>query len=182
MTVHLSQTAFLSVVLSSVEAYKKECYGLLLGHRTARQWRVEYALAYQTATRGHTTVAPHSGRDRRVRVCLPQLCDYEVLGVFHSHPAWGRCRALARPSAADVRTLLPGELDLIIAVNDARRARRWNYRDNGRALAGTVSAFSLKMAAFYKPPIRDLSLDSPVRRTLLRCEYALGFESDIAAK
>ena len=182
MTVHLSQTAFLSVVLSSVEAYKKECYGLLLGHRTARQWRVEYALPYQTATRSHTAVAPHSGRDRRVRACLPQLCDFEILGTFHSHPAWGRCRALAKPSVADTRSLPPGELDLIVAVNDARRFLKWNTRDNGRALAGTVSAYSLKLAAFYKPPIRDLSLDSPVRRTLIRCEYAIGFEPEVTAK
>jgi hypothetical protein len=182
MIVHLSKTAFLSVVLSSIEAYKKECYGLLLGYRTARQWRVEYAIPYQTATRGHSTVAPHSQRDRRVRACLPQLCDYEIIGTFHSHPAWGRCRALVKPSASDVSTLPPGELDLIIAVNDARAARRWGYRDGGRALAGTVSSFSLKLAAFYKPPIRDLSLDSPVRRTLLRCPFALGFEPEIAAK
>jgi proteasome lid subunit RPN8/RPN11 len=182
MVVHLSQTAFLSVVLSSVEAYKKECFGLLLGYRNARQWRVEYALPYQTAARSHSGVAPHGLRDRRVRVCLPQLCDYEVLGTFHSHPAWGRYRALARPSALDIQTHLPGELDLIIAVNDARRSRRWNGCDNGRALAGTVGAYSLKMASFYKPPISDFSIDSPVRRTLLRSEYALGFEPEIAPK
>jgi proteasome lid subunit RPN8/RPN11 len=182
MIVHLSDTAFMSVVLSSIEAYKKECYGLLLGHRTARQWRVEYAIPSQTATRGHSNVTPHGLRDRRVRACLPQLCDFEVLGTFHSHPAWGRFRALAKPSPTDLSTLLPGELDLIIAVNDARRQRRWTNCDNGRALAGTVNSFSLKLAAFYKPPIRDYSLDSPVRRTLLRCPYAIGFEPDVAPK
>lgn len=182
MIVHLSQSSFLSVVLSSIEAYKKECYGLLLGERTSRQWRVEYALPYQTAARGHSRVIPHGLRDRRIRACLPQLCDYEILGTFHSHPAWGRCRALAKPSPPDVSTLLPGELDLIVAVNDTRRFLKWNYRDNGRALVGTVNQFSLKIAGFYKPPIRDYSLDSPIRRTLIRCEYALGFEPDAAPK
>lgn len=182
MVVHLSETSFLSVVLSSVEAYKKECYGLLLGHRTARQWRVEYAIPYQTAARGHSGVIPHGLRDRRVRACLSQLCDYEILGTYHSHPAWGKYRALVKPSVSDMSTLPPGELDLIIAVNDARRAYRWGYRDNGRALAGTVSSFSLKLAAYYKPPIRDFSLDLPVRRTLIRCPFALGFEPDVAPK
>src|SRR3712207_9209846 len=37
---------------SSVEAYKKECYGLILGYRTDRQWMIEYAVPYQTAERG----------------------------------------------------------------------------------------------------------------------------------
>ncbi len=127
MIVHLSQTAFLSVVLSSVEAYKKECYGLLLGHRTDTQWLVEYAVPYQTASRGHKMVRPHGGRDRRVRSCLMALSSYEVLGTFHSHPAWGKLRAVARPSQTDIASLLPGELDLIIAVNDARAQRRFRY-------------------------------------------------------
>lgn len=182
MIVQLSESAFLSVVLASIEAYKKESYGLILGHRTARQWRVEYAVAYQTAARGHKTVTPHGLRDRRVRACLARLSDYEVLGAFHSHPAWGRLRAIARPSPTDTLSLPSGELELIVAVNDARRARRFGYRDGGRVLTGTVLDFSLSIAAFYKPPIRDFSLDSPVRRTLIRCPYTLGFEPDGAMK
>ena len=182
MIVHLSETAFLSVVLSSIEPYKKECYGLLLGYRTSREWRVEYVLPYQTASREHSRVTPHGQRDRRLRACLPQVCNYEILGSYHSHPAWGRCRALAKPSPTDIASLPPGELDLIIAVNDAHRTLRWNYRDEGKALAGTVHNFALKIAGYYKPSIRDYSLDCPMRRTLIRCEYALGFESDIAPK
>jgi len=68
MTVYIYETAFLSIVLSSVEAYKKECYGLILGYRTDKQWRVEYAVPYQTAERGHKTVTPHGLRDRTQRI------------------------------------------------------------------------------------------------------------------
>jgi proteasome lid subunit RPN8/RPN11 len=178
MTVHLSQTAFLSIALSSVEAYKKECYGLILGYRTDTQWLVEYAVPYQTADRGHKMVTPHSQRDRRVRSCLAQLCDYEFLGTFHSHPAWGNLRAKATPSQWDALMLPRGDLDLIVAVNDARRPRRFGYGDKGRTLRGTVSAFSLIMAAYYKPTIGDAG----VRRTLIRCPYALGFEPDVSLK
>jgi len=176
MIVHLSQTAFLSVVLSSIEAYKKECYGLLLGHRTDTMWLVEYAVPYQTATRGHKRVQPHNLRDRRVRACLGELSSYEVLGTFHSHPAWGRYRAVARPSTTDIASLAPGELDLIVAVNDARVPRRFRYAERGRLLKGTVCEYSLTIVSFYKPPYEDLSGPPPVRRTLIRCPYALGFE------
>ena len=176
MIVHLSQTAFLSVVLSSIEAYKKECYGLLLGHRAETQWLVEYAVPYQTASRGHKMVRPHGQRDRRVRACLAELSAYEVLGTFHSHPAWGKLRAVAKPSKTDIASLWPGDLDLIIAVNDARISRRFRYAERGRLLKGTVSDYSLTLASFYKPPCEDFSGEPPVRRTLIRCPYALGFE------
>src|SRR6185503_3251293 len=114
MTVYISETAFLSIVLSSVEAYKKECYGLILGYRTDKQWRVEYAVPYQTAERGHKTVTPHGLRDRRVRNCLAQLSSYEQLGTYHSHPAWGTLRSVAKPSLLDIQSLLPGEIDLFV--------------------------------------------------------------------
>jgi proteasome lid subunit RPN8/RPN11 len=178
MTVHLSQQAFLSVVLSSIEAYKKECYGLILGYNTDDGWRVEYAVPYQTAHRRHTAVTPHGVRDRRMRNCIAQLADYEILGTFHSHPAWGNLRSQAKPSDWDARMMPPGELDLIIAVNDAKRPRRFSYGDNGRILRGTVSDFSLALATFYKPPLGD----STVRRTLIRCPYALGFEPNLGLK
>lgn len=178
MILHLSEAAFLSILLSSIEAYKKETYGLILGYTTDTQWRVEYAVAYQTAERGHKQVVPHGGRDRRVRTCLAALTNYEQLGTFHSHPAWGNCRALARPSLLDANSLDEGELDLIVAVNDAHRRRRFHYVEEGRALEGTVCDFSIKIAGFYKPPLGD----TRVRRVPIRCPHAIGFESELMLK
>ena len=178
MVVHVSQSAFLSMVLSSIEAYKKECYGLILGYRTDTQWMIEYAVPYQTAQRGHKMVTPHSVRDRRVRNCLAQLSCYEQLGTFHSHPSWGRLRAVAKPSFCDEQSLLPGDLDIIIAVNDARRPHRFRHGDRGRSLMGTVCDFSLTIASYYKPPLGE----PVVRRTLIRCPYAVGFEPGQAYK
>jgi len=178
VTVYLSETAFLSIVLSSIEAYKKECYGLILGYRTDKLWRIEYAIPYQTADRGHKTVTPHGLRDRRVRACLAQLSCFEQLGTFHSHPAWGSLRAVAKPSTEDIQSLMPGDLDLIVAVNDARHPRRFRHAENGRTLTGNVSDFALTMATFYKPPMGD----EQVRRTLIRCPYAVGFEPDVMLK
>ncbi|HEY0074513.1 MAG TPA: Mov34/MPN/PAD-1 family protein [Abditibacteriaceae bacterium] len=182
MIVQLSQTAFLSSVLSSIEAYKKECYGLLLGYRTDTEWLVEYAIPYQTATRGHKMVCPHGGRDRRVRACLGELASYQVLGTFHSHPAWGKLRAVARPSKTDIASMPPGELDLIIAVNDSRVSRRFRYAERGRLLKGTVCDYSLTLAAFYNSPYSEFTGEPCVRRTLIRCPYAIGFEPEGSRK
>ena len=184
MTIQLSHAAFLSVTLSSIEAYKKECYGLLMGYRTDTSWIVEYAVPYQTADRGHKTVTPHSVRDRRVRNCLPQLCAYEPLGTFHSHPAWGNCRALAKPSIYDVQSLAPGDIEIIVAVNDAKprakiNAARFRQTDRGRKLSGTVCDFALTLVAFYKPPMLEIGAAPRVRCIPLRCPYAIGFDPEI---
>lgn len=178
INVHISELAFLSLTLSSVEAYKKECYGLLLGYRSDTQWRVEYAVPYQTADRGHNRVVPHGLRDRRVRTCVAHLSSFEQLGTYHSHPAWGNCRALAKPSVPDVESVAPGELEMIIAVNDARRPQRFHNSDHGRILTGTVCDFSLTMATFYKPPLGDQRM----KRLPIRCPYALGFQPDFMLK
>lgn len=178
MVVYVSEVAFLSILLSSIEAYKKECYGLVLGYRTDTQFRVEYAVPYQTAERGHTRVTPHGIRDRRVRTCISQLSSYEQLGTYHSHPAWGNCRALARPSAMDAASIPDGDIEIIIAVNDAARPQRFHAAEYGRVLTGTVGDFSIKIAAFYKPPFGD----TRVRRMPIRCPYALGYQSDSVLK
>lgn len=178
MTVYLSETAFLSIVLPSIEAYKKECYGLILGYRNDKLWRIEYAIPYQTAERGHKAVTPHGLRDRRVRSCLAQLSAYEQLGTFHSHPAWGSLRSVAKPSREDIESLQPGDLDLIVAVNDAARPRRFRHGEGGRTLTGSVCDFDLTMAAFYKPPLGE----QQTRRTLIRCPYAVGFKPDVMLK
>ncbi len=112
-------------------------------------------------------VCPHGGRDQRVRACLGELASYQVLGTFHSHPAWGKLRAVAKPSQTDIASMPPGDLDLIIAVNDARIPRRFRYAERGRLLKGTVCDYSLTLAAFYNSPYAEFSGQPCVRRTLI---------------
>ena len=93
-------------------------------------------------------------------------------------------RAVARPSKTDMASIYPGELDLILAVNDARIQRRFRYAERGRLLKGTVNEYSLTIAGFYRPPsaYAEFLGESGVRRTLIRCPYALGFEAEGAKK
>jgi len=49
MKVFLSEAAFMGLVLSSIEVYKKECLGLLLGYKLEDRYIVEYSVAYQSA-------------------------------------------------------------------------------------------------------------------------------------
>ncbi len=172
MVTHISETAFLGLVLSSIEAFKKECYGLLLGYRTGDKIVVDYAIPYQTAERGHTMVVPNWWRDQRVRSCLQFLSHLELLGTFHSHASWGMLRARAILSEWDAQTVDEGNVEIIVAVNDVLRRSRWRIIDHGRQLTGSLSDYALTLAAYY----RDGNQRRPFR-TQIRCPYALGFQA-----
>jgi len=51
MRVYLSENAFVDLLLSSAEVYKKECLGFLLGYRLEDRFIVEHAFSFQTADR-----------------------------------------------------------------------------------------------------------------------------------
>ena len=60
MIAYISQNAFWGLLISAVEVYKRECFGLLIGYRDRRgpedMYIVEHALPYQTAGRRHKGV------------------------------------------------------------------------------------------------------------------------------
>ncbi len=56
MRVYLSENAFLDLLLSSAEVYKKECLGFLLGYKLEDRFIVEHAFSVQTANRRHKGV------------------------------------------------------------------------------------------------------------------------------
>ena len=47
LDVYLSDKAFLGLVLSAIEVYKKECMGALLGYNAYNRIVVKYAIPYQ---------------------------------------------------------------------------------------------------------------------------------------
>ena len=54
--VYISSNAFWALLISAIEVYKRECFGLLLGYRDTNNYIVEHAISYQTANRRHTSV------------------------------------------------------------------------------------------------------------------------------
>ncbi len=60
MIAYISQNAFWGLLISAVEVYKRECFGLLIGYRDRRgpdeMYIVEHALPFQSAGRKHRGV------------------------------------------------------------------------------------------------------------------------------
>ncbi|TET78375.1 hypothetical protein E3J38_08675 [candidate division TA06 bacterium] len=146
-TVFIQQTAFLSIVLSSVEVFHHEALGVALGFASEDQFIIQYAIPYQTARKALTWVAPRPKRVARIERILDHH-PVNVIGDFHSHTELGDLKALCRPSGEDIADMEEGKVHLIVALNETNRRSPWIHKADGN-IAGTLEGYHITIGAFY---------------------------------
>lgn len=172
MIAYVSQNAFWGLLISAVEVYKRECFGLLIGYRDRRgpddMFIVEHALPFQSAGRRHRGVVSNPRAHRRIERFLSQVPQLSVIGDFHSHTAWGYNRPASSPSDTDLAGMVPDHAYIIVSVNDRLRVVPWSYNDDG-SLSGTTDDHYFRLTAYTVTSSRE------TRRIPILCPYALGF-------
>ncbi|PYQ25359.1 MAG: hypothetical protein DMF81_02380 [Acidobacteria bacterium] len=107
MIAYVSQSAFWGLLISAVEVYKRECFGLLIGYRDRKgpdhRYIIEHAVPYQSAGRRHRTVVNNPRAHRRIERFLQSIPQMSVIGDFHSHTMWGYSRAASSLSDTDLQ-------------------------------------------------------------------------------
>lgn len=170
MDVYISANAFWALLISTIEVYKKECFGILLGYRDSSNiYIIEHALSYQTAYRKHTSVEKNGRASRRIQKFLANLPHLSMIGDFHSHTGWGDLKGVGILSVQDMDDMVPEQLSLIIVANDKRRASPWQYNGDG-TLSGTVDDYHFRIGAYYLDSARS-------KRANIYCPYAIGFSA-----
>lgn len=169
MKVFLSEAAFMGLVLSSLEVYKKECLGLLLGYKLEDRYIVEYSVAYQSAKRMRNGVSPNRLRHSRIEGVLPKFDKLELLGDFHSHPQYGSLKGIPKPSSLDINDMKQGKLYMIVAINDNEHSVRWRENQDG-TISGTLNDFHFKISAYNFE-------ENKTRRILIKCPFCLVIEN-----
>ncbi len=167
MVVHLSDMAFTGIVLAALEAFRKECYGLLLGQQINNGLVVQYAVPYQTAERHTTWVRRNEPAHQRMEKFLRNLHHLNLIGDFHSHTQRSGHRALCRLSAEDKKGLALDDLCLIVAINHRQKYQPWKVNRDG-SLSGTVEDHFLKIGAWHGGHNGDRA------RAQLLCPFAVG--------
>jgi proteasome lid subunit RPN8/RPN11 len=165
---YVSDQAFLGIVLSSIEVYKKECFGILLGYKDADYFIVQYAIPFQSAERKFGEVEIDFRRESSCLRILPQLSQLRHIGYFHSHTQWGGHKASTEPSDIDAEGMREGDLEMIIAINEKQKTLKWNYVKS-KELTGAIGDYFLRIAAY------NISNDK-LQRLEIQCPYALGFD------
>lgn len=151
-TVHIKERALLSMILSSVEVYRREALGLLIGYRGMDKYVVEYAIPYQTAMKGYAWVAPKSTATERMQRILKHT-PLELIGDYHSHTQWGALKGVPTPSGEDIADMERNMAYMIIAVNDRDRKGKnlsknhWGCQENG-TVTGIIDEYEIGLGAY----------------------------------
>jgi len=171
MEVYISANAFWALLISAIEVYKRECFGLLLGYRDSNNiYIVEHAISYQTANRSHTGVEKNGRASRRIDKFLANLPHLSLIGDFHSHTGWGDLKGVGNLSTQDIYDMSPDNLYIIIVANDKRRSSAWQYNGDG-TLSGTVDDYHFRLGGYY------LDENLRAKRANIFCPYAIGFNA-----
>ncbi len=170
---YLSFPAFLTIVSSSVEVFRKETIGYLVGFKGKNKFRVEYAIPYQTAESGYVHATVDMDRVARINEILSEVSQgqgLEFVGDFHSHTVFGKSPATVVPSDTDLMSTIPGELNIICAVNMKKRAVRWYESDDG-ILAGTIGEYRIEIGGYY---VEHAGIGRKYERVDIKCPFVTG--------
>jgi proteasome lid subunit RPN8/RPN11 len=162
--------AFVNMLVSSLEVYKKEAYGILLGKRSGSDYIIRQAFTYQSARRHYDWVVIDPRRRNRIDLLLRHLMRYQFIGDYHSHIDWP-----SHLSNEDKREMREQDipLSLLLLVKDARRRSKWRFLASDQSLTGTVAdRYFVKLYAFEydsdQGRIRKLRVKCPLIKRLNR--------------
>ncbi len=168
MRVYLSENAFIDLLLSSAEVYRKECLGFLLGYRLEDRYIIEHAFSYQTAERRPKGVSSLDRSQRKIAPILSRLDRIQIIGDFHSHTQFGTSKGLPFASQEDLESMKPDQIYLIVAINNNVKTLPWaENRDS--TVSGSVGDYFFKIAAYYLDRKRN------VRKAKIHCPFPPGF-------
>lgn len=153
----------MSMVVSSIEVYKKESLGLLLGRVSNGSYIVTDVVPYQSAKRDYEYVSIGHRRKGRVDSILRFLSRSRLIGDFHSHP--DREAVLSSHDRSELLELENDFVSIVLSVRKLKQMKRWR-RNADESISGTIGRnFFVKLAAYR---VNNKGRIVPVR---IRCSY-----------
>ncbi len=171
MKIYLSEDAFMDLLLSSAEVFKKESLGYLLGYRLEDRFIIEHAYSLQTARRKRRGVMFRHRDRKKIEPILSKFEKLQIIGDFHSHTQYGEAKGLPIPSPEDIEGMEPDNLYIIVAINDLQHSRPWRENRDG-SISGSIRELFFKISAYFYPDGTDGH--SVPRRARIYCPFPPG--------
>jgi hypothetical protein len=92
------------------------------------------------------------------------------VGDFHSHTVFGKSPATVVPSDTDLMSTIPGECNIICAVNMKKRSVRWYESDRG-ILTGTIGEYRIEIGGYY---VEKAAIGRQYDRITIKCPAVTG--------
>jgi len=129
-TVYIEEEPFFTMVLSSVETFKRECFGYIFGRkpsRTRNNFIITSAVAVQLAKkRRNKEIEQSKLSERNMKEFFKKYpAIFPVIGDFHSHPEWGSHKREPTLSSTDMKDMLRGgcPLSVVIKISSINKDR-----------------------------------------------------------
>jgi len=168
--VYFSENAFWGMLVSTIESYKKETLGLLLGYKNETGFVVQHAIGYKTSASKYRGVSVTQRAHKKIEKFFDKLPHMDIIGDFHSHPQWGNIKGNVLLSTTDILEIYPDNVYVILQINDKAKRKYWDYHQGGKVLSGTIDDYFIKVVAW----VWNNQLNRP-EKARIRCPYALGF-------
>ena len=166
--VYISENAFMGLLLSCAEVFKKESLGYLLGYRLEDRFIIEHAFGFQTAKRKPKGVIFYHRSHKKIQSILSNFEKLQIVGDFHSHTQFGSTKGVPIPSPEDIKGMEADNLYIIVAVNDLEHTRPWRRNRDG-SVSGSVGDFFFKITAYFAPRANSLP-----RKARIYCQFPPG--------
>lgn len=186
-SVHIRREAFLTLLISAVETFKRECVGELFGYapnKSKNYFLITNSIPTQCANRSYSEITPQTRSSKRV---VNLISDYPYLfrkiGEYHSHPEWGNIRYGEEMSSTDIKKMVDGEysLEIIIEISSRKKgAAPWTTEDDG-SVKGSLKGYNFHVNVYTldkkeeKPTPIKLKIVAPA--ALKALNRALGYKT-----
>lgn len=157
----LKKPALLSILCATVETFKKESFGILVGNKNNKQINIEQAVPLQSAKRLFTEIEANDKRHKTVlRTVNLMWNQLKPIGDFHSHTEreaknYKSSRYPVNPSEHDTGTSKKDEIYLIVGISFKKKSQKWQ-RDRKYSIIGTLGNYRFEIRAYFAPENKKL--------------------------
>jgi len=170
-TVHIRKEAFISLIFSVVDIFKKESFGFVLGYRPNKRRNyflvtefVPFANRNEKQFTGATWTRRTKQRFQRFQELISQL-RLKYLGDFHSHPEFGGMICSTGLSDHDKAYMIKNgyDLEFIVGISSRRRGKAvWESMPDG-SIKGSYDQFNIEVHV-YTLVLREEDKDTEQER------------------
>ncbi|MBI4162606.1 MAG: Mov34/MPN/PAD-1 family protein [Candidatus Aenigmarchaeota archaeon] len=158
--------ALINMLVSSIEVYKKEALGMLLGVKRGKTYYIRYAINFQKAKRGYESIDIDDRTEKRINSLLTRVSKYRLVGDFHSHPD-GPYK-LSLTDKKDMKETATDVSVLVVIEKGYKKPKRWKYTN--RQLQGSVDGYYVTVQGYEhsKGKIKKIPVKAPYVKNLNR--------------
>jgi len=146
--VYIEKETFLDMLFASVDTFRKECFGYILGSKPTRNNNcfkiVNVITVASTIKRANKEVRISKGCHERINKIFDKYPkEYPYIGWFHSHPEWGSIPGSHEMSDDDIQETIHSQSDVAVVIKISSRRRErldWVLKTDG-GIRGTFSDY-----------------------------------------